>query len=329
LSRDEGSAWVASLNQYKGGKGSDRQVYLAALFGKPIRTDRKTNPGLVPIRVPHPFLSVSGNIPPKKLNSLVAGDECADGFIERILFAFPDHRPRRHWTEKGIPDDVVDVWAGIVRRLRARPLAVPSKGKPHPHVVEFSPEGKAQWIEWYDAHVDEVNAPAYDMEELGVDGKLCDFAGRQVLILHLLHLACGATQDPAVPIPPVPRTRVEGAVRLWSYFRASGRRARWYMTGGMTDPDARAILHWIRRNDRTEFSERDVAKDLKRFHGNPEALTAALKWLADRHAVRRAPKATRPKGTRGQKPSSRWVVHPDLADFSPFTQYEESEESNS
>jgi hypothetical protein len=191
------------------------------------------------------------------------------------------------------------------------PGAAPG-GVAHPHVVSFSPEAKARWVEWYNRHVEEVNDPGYDAGELAADGKLCDFAARLALILHLLTLACDPTRGDTDPIPPVSRSTVEGAIRLWSYFRSHGRRARWYMTGGVGNRDARAIVDWIKRNKIETFSERDVTRHLPRFQDHPESLSAALRWLAERNVIRPAPDPDRPEGTRGRKPSPGWMVHPLL-----------------
>jgi hypothetical protein len=141
-----------------------------------------------------------------------------------------------------------------VRRLRARPLAISPEGRTHPHAVPFDPEAKARWVEWYNSHVDETNGPGYDTGELAVDGKLCDFAARLALILHLLLLACDPTRGGTDLIPPVTRSAVEGAIRFWSYFRSHGRRARWFMSGGIGNRDARAIVEWIKRNGIKSFS---------------------------------------------------------------------------
>src|SRR5262249_27679050 len=53
--RDELSAWVTSQNQYKGGKGSDRQFWLKNWAGVIATTDRK-HQQTVPVIIPHPFV---------------------------------------------------------------------------------------------------------------------------------------------------------------------------------------------------------------------------------------------------------------------------------
>ncbi len=314
VSRDEGSAWVAGLNQYKNGKGSDRQFWLSALFGKPVRVDRKGHADMEPIRVPHPFLAVVGNLTPDMLGGLREAQGRSDGFVERILFAFPEPLPKPHWSDEGIPDEARRDWAGVVDRLRARPMAMSDEGRPCPHVARFAPEAKAAWVEWYDRNVDEVNSPGFDAGELAVEGKLQDFAARLALILHLLHLACDPTTDDLGPIPPVSRWAVSGAIALWGYFRAHHRRARWFMNGGVESPSARAVLDWVKRNGREEFSVKELLDNLRWLRDRPNEPETTLRWLEERHLIRRQPDPERPAGTRGQKPSPTYEVHPSICD---------------
>ena len=341
--RDEGSAWVASLNQYKNGRGSDRQFWLSALFGKPVQVDRKGNPDLEPLRIKHPFLGLIGNVPPDMVGELSDHKGRADGFQERILFAYPDPPPRPYWNDEGIPDEVGAEWAEIIHRLRARPMDC-SEGRSHPHVVHFTPPAHAAWVAWYNTHVDEVNEPDYDRSELAVEGKLCDFAGRFALILHLLELAADPTRGECEPLPPVTRAAVEGAVALWDYFRASHRRVRWHMEGGIGNPVAREVVAWIRRNRLDTFTIKDLTDNLRWLPTRPGEPDSALDWLEGRSIIRRSPEPKRPEGTRGRKPSPSYYVHPDLrgtsrnsrnedgpapeAEAHPFREYREGMEGD-
>ena len=80
------------------------------------------------------------------------------------------------------------------------------------------------------------------------------------------------------------------------------------MTGGLGSTDAKDVLSWIRRNQKTEFREADVSADLRRFRATPHALTAALKSLVGAGAIRSKPEPHE----RGRHPSQAYEVHPDL-----------------
>lgn len=316
VSRDEGSAWVASLGQYKNGKGSDRQFWLSALFGKPVRVDRKGNADLIPVRVPFPFLSFVGGMPPDMIAGLREQGGRSDGFVERILFAYPDARPRPYWSDSGIPDEVRADWAEVVRRLRDREMAN-TDGKTHPEVYRFSPEAKAAWVFWYNAHADSVNDPGFNSDELAMEGKLCDFAARLALILQLMHEACDPiARDPASP-RYVSKWAVSGAIKLWSYFRSQHRRVRACLVGrdlGGAPEGARLVLNWLSNHPgRETFTERDLTLAYPPSRGYDRAVMEdGLNWLAQRNAIRRAAQPERPKAARGRRPTSAWEVHPDL-----------------
>ena len=97
--RDELTGLVASLNQYKGGKGGDKQFWLTPWSSQDYTVNRK---GKEPLRIERPFLSVIGNIPPDMLGDLADRRGREDGFIDRILFAYPDPVTVK-WTDE-VPD---------------------------------------------------------------------------------------------------------------------------------------------------------------------------------------------------------------------------------
>jgi hypothetical protein len=85
LIRDELTAWITAMDQYKTkGRGSDRQFYLAAWGGEPVAVHRKVQD------VSHPFVSVCGCLPPDLLNWLHGEGPIADGFLDRLLFSYPE-----------------------------------------------------------------------------------------------------------------------------------------------------------------------------------------------------------------------------------------------
>ena len=55
--RDELSAFILGMNQFKGGKGNDRANALKIWSGDRIVKDRVNHENDIPIRCPHPSLS--------------------------------------------------------------------------------------------------------------------------------------------------------------------------------------------------------------------------------------------------------------------------------
>src|SRR5262249_20121019 len=95
--QDEGVAWVRGMGQYKNGRGNDRQFWLATWSGKSHLVDRKTQNG-VPISIPRPFVNVICGMPPDMLGELADCRGRNDGFLDRILFAFPRCAGAADWA---------------------------------------------------------------------------------------------------------------------------------------------------------------------------------------------------------------------------------------
>ena len=64
MPRDELMELVASMNQYKGGKGYDWQIILKLSHGEPISIDRKSDKSRAgaPLYVPRPFTAIVGGL---------------------------------------------------------------------------------------------------------------------------------------------------------------------------------------------------------------------------------------------------------------------------
>ncbi len=319
MAKDEGIALIRGFNQYKaGGKGNDRQFFLSALMGKPVRVDRKGQSDGLPILIDHPFLGIIGNIPPDLLSEFREKREAHDGFVERFLWAFPDPRPRPRWSKTGVADKTLEPWAKVIEQLRA--VKMPMKGgEPCPLVVSFTSEAECLWATWYDAHTEEVNSPGFNDEAIAGEIKLVDFTGRFIVILHLLTLVC----DPGVRIgetlPLVPPSALHGAIRLWEYFRSHQCRVRWHLSGGVGNRPAARIIRWLERNRIESFTLKELNDHIRSAPGENEN---ALAWMEGRGIVRPLAEAPRPRGKRGKTPSPGYEVNPALHDCgSRYSQY--------
>ena len=155
--RDELTAWVLSLNQYRAGRGADRQFFLSVWSGEPTKVDRA---GKIeePLIVIDPFVSVIGCIPPAKLAALDDGNDGEDGFIHRILFVYPRPVTRRCWTWQGIAPEVRQFWYDAVERLYALEMRQDETDNPTPLVLDLAPEACQLWEDWFNDHLAETEA---------------------------------------------------------------------------------------------------------------------------------------------------------------------------
>jgi hypothetical protein len=307
---DELTKWVLSMDQYKGGKGGDRPFYLSAWNGEPVYVDRAKNKQ-EPIVVPHPFLTVAGGLTPDMISALPEGHGRDDGFIPRLLFAYPD-RIARGYSEQGIPDDMAAEWKRMVESLWFRPMR-DLEGRPAPWVVKMTTKAAQAWSVWCQAHYAEQEADDFLDSFEGVWGKLEFYAARLALILHLMELANDPTRQAPDDPPDLKLQTLQAAFRLVAYFKSHALRVHTAI-GGRCDnggDEVQMLVRWIRRNELAEFSERDVTRNLRRFRDDPDVLAASLGWMTDHNLIRpREEPVTIHK--RGRKPSSVYEVNPRL-----------------
>ncbi|MDB5349221.1 MAG: hypothetical protein JWN86_468 [Planctomycetota bacterium] len=313
---DEASTLTSSMNQYRGGKGSDRQWYMSAWSGEARIVDRKGNADNAPIHIPNQFLCVVGGMVPDMIGSLCDAKGRHEGFIDRILFTYPDPVPKTGWQEEGVPETVSAEWSELVRRLHARPLTVENL-RTLPHIINFTPAGKTAWCAMIDASHAEQQSVDFPQSLVGPWSKLEQYAGRLTLILHLLRHASGSGVGQSI-IPDVTAETVGDARRLLVYLKSHTRRIHEAMKAGARgeegSEDVQSILKWILRHRKEAFSLRDLTRDLTRTFGKrAHALTEALDWLSNRDCIR-AQAASEPnaKKARGRSKSRVYLVNPHL-----------------
>ena len=308
--RDELSALMGGMDQYRGGKGADKAIYLKIWSGEKCTVDRVLNENDCPIRVPHPFLSILGGLTPDNLGML-AGGKSRDGFFPRWLVAYPDSLPvREEWSDRGIPDDVVNDWFRLVGRLWEREMNSVD-GKPRPHVAYFTSDGKAEWARSFKLNAVEMNAPDFDPSLMEGWGKLGEYAGRLALVLACLRHADDGSLDPTA-VPAVDGLIVHDAWRLVDYFKDHARRVHSTISRGSGiggSAAVQAIVKWIRDDRRTAFTLRELKR--ARDWITADGLDEALAYLINRHVIRLV-EALPAKPTGGRPPSPAYDVNPSL-----------------
>ncbi len=312
LIKDELAGLMLGLNQYKGGKGSDRQTLLSIWSGKAIKRDRVSHEANIPIRCPHPCLSIVGAMTPDMLGSMADAQGRADGFLDRFLFAYPESRPIPGWTDRGIDDATIDEWSALVARLWERPLNV-VEGRSVPHVARLEGEALSCWNHHYNLHAGEMNAPDFAPNLRGPWGKIGEYAGRFVLVLACLDHASDPTADPTEAPQVSPRTVID-AWALVGYFKSHLLRVHAAMGGKAANggSDVQALLGWIIRGEKREFSIKDIGNNFDRFKDDRAALEDALKWLTDRNMVRPRPESRDGPPKPGRRPSPKYEANPLL-----------------
>lgn len=219
LVRDELVGWVRSMDVYHaGGKGADRQHYLSMWSRAPIKIDRKSRPD--PIIVERPCLSVVGGIQPDILPDLVEHEARDDGFLDRLLFAYPDLGGDR-WTDDGVDEAAMALVEGLFEMLHALEGAEMPSGDVVPRVARLDAPAKVLWRQWYDTHAAEYRDERLASSLKGTWAKLPGQLARLALILHV---AWAVDADTPVPAQ-IPEGTLAAACDLIEFFKEHARAA--------------------------------------------------------------------------------------------------------
>jgi hypothetical protein len=293
LNRDELMGWVRGMDQYKGGKGSDRQFYLSAWSRQPIHHLRKGEYKDGPLFVPSPYLGVLGGLPTDQLQQLISRETEGDGFLDRILFVLPDDAHVAKWSSEDVSAAAREAWDKTIKELWALPAS--------PVVsVKFSTEGLARWKELYDAHSEEMNDGDLPPHLRNVWSKLRAYAARFTLLLHVLHAGAEAGE--------VGPQTVERAWQLVTYFKSHARRVYGVLEADLTMRRAKRILDRIRRKKLTTFTKSEVFGSVKNrsLFQKVADLDEPLQLLEAYGHVRRARSGSAGRG----RPAERYEVNP-------------------
>jgi len=240
LKVDELSGWIRSMNQYKGGKGDDREHYLSLWSGSDIKVNRVRDGG-EPLFIPKPFVAVTGNIPPDILPTLEDEEGNEDGFIHRVLMAYPDAQDPAEWTWVGVSPQTKEDYQNVFNRLYSlKPEIVNSELKPK--ILRLSNEAKAWWEEWYSIHIREMKDPDFPRRLRGPWAKMPNQLARVALILHMTRVVCGEADDSEVD-----EISLNRAIQLVKYFKSHIRKAYQQLGKSQMDRRIEEALEWIRR----------------------------------------------------------------------------------
>jgi hypothetical protein len=280
LPLDELSQVVAAINQYKQGRGSDRQMLLKLWSSASIITDRSGDED-GPAIVPRPFVGIVGNVQPAVVQALKGdrrrGDLAADdGGLDRFLFAYPDRAPAVGETWREVSEEAERLWADVVESLLALKME-PNPLGPRPPLLRLDLDARRVWQRFTEALADEMNAEDFPNHLRGPWSKLKAYCARLALIVDCLRRACGEQ-----PGGEVGAESLERAVRLVDYFKAHARKAYSAIGADERLEDARRILDSLARNPEMEtFTRAELYRNLRRYFGRPEALEPPLRLLCE------------------------------------------------
>ena len=231
LGLDELSAWIKSMDQYRGGKGADKDKWLSLWSSSPIYIDRSSQDE--PIVIEFPCVNVTGGIQPDRLRLLQSKEQ--DGFIERLLLTFPEPVDDE-WVEEGVSAEVRQRYLDRYRALYNLKPETLDDGSLKPLALEFSPQAREFWINFYKVNCDEIKHES-NINLKAAFKKIEAYCARFSLIVQLMSYPESKCID---------KEAVEIAVALAEYFKAHTRKIYAYIKNEKVDVKTIHVINKIK-----------------------------------------------------------------------------------
>ncbi len=288
---DELAGWVNAFDAYR--KGGDRQTWLSAWSGTPLKPNRKTGDH---IYVSDPVACVLGGIQPDVLSTLSGEAARDDGFVPRLLLCWPDAEPSP-WTDQIVPNELVDRMTNHLRQLRLPGDVV--------RISRLDRGAAITWATWFNEN--QRLLAGTEGLAAGWGSKASVHLARIALVLHLLALPPRRSGDPE---PDLSRATLEDAITILEYYRSHLDRV--LPAFGASRPSGRAGLtarvhRALGRPGDAWVGRADLAVRLG-GHESTEAITIALESLAADDDVehRTTPTGGRPRNEWRLVSRSNW-----------------------
>jgi hypothetical protein len=251
LARDELSAWLRGMGQYKQAGGNDRQHWLEFWSGTTQRI-RRIGLGSKTIIVDNPFVSVLGGIQPAIVGELLRGE---DGFAQRFLYCIPEERPQDA-RSPSIPAQTTERYAQLLRDAYSAPTDARRSFGP----VRCPPDARNRLLDEIQRTYDEKASGDLPPSLAEYWSKTEAYLARISVVLAwawALHEGTQPTADDDI---------VAAAVALTDYYRRQAIEV--FGDNGVAPPDAAYsrpgpkaeydLADWLRRRGKTAF--RDVRR---------------------------------------------------------------------
>ena len=212
LFMDELAGWFQNFNRYNA--GSEQEFWLSNWSFSPVSIVRKTT---APILIDQPYISIAGTIQPGVLGELAKDRRNKNGFIDRILFTYPDDQQTPYDSESRLSSDVTENYQQCINKLLTlrKEVTNDENGNPVTKWIPFAPDAFTAMRAWKNGSADQRNQ-CENPDLKGLFAKLEAYCIRFALLIELMHYACHESD-----LTQIRLASVERAIQLTDYFRAN------------------------------------------------------------------------------------------------------------
>lgn len=199
--RDELKGWLDDFGRYN--KSGEQSTMLSTFYRQPMQINRASKE---PIFIHKPCIYVSGGIQPEILHDLAKDNRAENGFLSRLMFAYPDLADKQPYSNKKLNTDTLMNYQKYLSVLANLTEIVDLK---------LSNEAETLYANWYNDNAEKTNKEPTGYLK-GVYGKLDVISLRLAIVVHGMDFVCN--QNTATEISA---TSMQTAIELTEYFRAT------------------------------------------------------------------------------------------------------------
>lgn len=247
--KDELTGWITSMDQYRNGKGADRQFFLSSWNGSLVKVDRKKQR---PIIAKNPHITICGGIVPENLNLLNKGNT-NDGFFDRLLIVFPGVKKEPKFDTKMVDKATKDE---VMRNL----LDIWTKS-PNADIVRLDDAAERKFAEYYDSCSD---------EDYTFISKMPQQCLRLALVLSVLYDSSVCTEE-----------IMSKAIALSAYFAMHHKAAKGKSRESNEVKEQNAIIAWAKKHDLKKIRARHLQRARLPGCGSAKESKEKMKELVD------------------------------------------------
>jgi len=196
---DELNAWIKNFNRYN--SSGEAETYLSLWSGTTIAIDRASGKSL---RIEDPFIGVIGSTQISVLKSFAKDGRNSNGFMDRLLFVYPDTQKTLKWNINKVDDRILQNYFSIISNLietsidQKESLLIPIEKKAKKYLFEWQNNRPVEYLFEY---------------ERSIEIKLQQYVIRFALILQSIHFAANKST-----LDKIELFAIKGGIKLFHYF---------------------------------------------------------------------------------------------------------------
>ena len=181
--KDELAGWFKEMNRYR--QGSDIEHWLSSWSGKEINLNRKVSKSSF---VDKACMPVIGGIQPSILEEFYTSENKDNGFIDRMLFSFPDLVVEKY-NEKELTDDILEIYRNKIWGFfdDVRHLIRFENDEIKPNIAVFSSEAKDYWVGIFNRITDAQNSDLENEYMKSMYPKQKSYIPRFALLINMIN----------------------------------------------------------------------------------------------------------------------------------------------